>query len=359
MQFASWARRGAAAVAVLVAATAGAVVTTGPAQAAGPCLTARDLTNPQLVHTAVNWGGGVADVVTARPLCPGVQLRGSGAAYAFQVGSTPSGHGHPNVPVWPQTRTAVTPWQALPAGAGHHQFQFPRVVDQCTQTDVAIWTQGWVAGWPGALGRPGAPQPHEVAYWVGNGRGCFPAPRVGVTVKCRAGVCDGTANTTFAIMNPGRYATITGLKLAVDGHAVFTHSVRVRPGASQRITVTGVKDGKHTWRVDYQLVFGRTASGAVQGGFEVRCPPAAHVTVTVECLACRPLETGRISDANSSRYGHVVRVLAGKQVLASVVVPAGKAGTVTATWPKTQLVSIEVAYQLAGQTVRREVVGTV
>ena len=310
------------------------------------CLTRTDLTNRRYVRTNVDWRRGIADVITTLPLCRGVQLKGAGAAYAFTIGARPAGHGHPNVPRWPQVRVHVAGWQALSGAAGAHHFRFPPVVDQCTQTDVAIWTQGWPAGWPAGLARPGLPQPRSVAFNVGNSRGCFPPPRVAVGVTCRAASCDGTARTTFTIRNPGRYAVISGITLVADGHRVATLAhLAVRPGQSLRVTTT-LRDGPHQYRLRYALRLGRSTQGTVAGRFDVHCPPGAHIEVRVTCL-CGAKQSGVVTDRISTRYRHVVTVTSHSgTVLGKVTVPPRSSRTITVRWAASDLVRVLIQNQL-------------
>ena len=340
------------AAAALTAAVTVAVLTSGGtagAATAAPapgCLTSRDLTDHRYVTPNIDWRQGAADFFTQRPLCHGVRLLGSGAAYGFAIGAKPSGNGHPNVPRWPQYRVRVTSWQPLAGAAGHHLFRFPPVVDQCTQTDVAIWTQGLPTAWPTALGRPGLPQPRAIGFFVGTGQGCFPAPTVSVRATCKAGSCDGSANTAFTIKNSGRYATVTAATLAVDGRPVARYPhLAIRPGQSLRATIP-LRDGPHRYRLDYTLRFSGSTTGAVSGSFDVRCPPAATIQVRVTCL-CGPQQTAQLQDRNTTRYRHVIiLVTASGRRLAATTVNPHSSGTVTVTWAKTDLVRVLVQNQL-------------
>lgn len=297
--------------------------------AAKACLVQADLKNPAYVGTAVDWAHGLVDFVTRLPLCRGVSMRGSGAAYTFLLGATPQGSGHPNVPLWPQQRVAATAWQTLSPAAGHHRFHIPPVTNNCIQADAGLQANGWNGTWPPGLSGPGVPQPYEVAFYVGNNRGCLSAPAVHFVAKCK-GDCDGHGSVTYSCANPNPYATVQ-CWIVVGG--VKVSGLTVRPHATLSATVA-LTDGQQ-YRFAYRLGLGRWGNDAGVGGtYILNCPPVPHLVMAIDC-PCLGALAGRFEDRNSTRYTHVLTFAIGSHVLASLVVAPGQTlDTATLRWAK-------------------------
>jgi hypothetical protein len=302
---------------------------TAHAAAAKTCLAVADLKNPAYVGTAVDWAHGVADFVTRLPLCRGVGLAGAGAAYAFYLGATPHGAGHPSVPLWPQRRVSTTAWQGLSAAAGHHRFRFPAVTNPCAQFDVGLRSNGWNGAWPAVLGGPGQPQPYEIAFYVGDNHGCLSPPAIHVVAKCK-GDCDGHGSVTYTCSNLNPYATIQCWLVA---GTTKLPGLTVGPRKSGTITV-GLNDGQQ-YHFVYRVGFVNwSVDKGVGGNYVLNCPPIPHLTMTIDC-PCRGTLSGRYEDVNTTRYTHVLTFTTGGHVLATLTVaPHSTLSTGALSWAK-------------------------
>jgi hypothetical protein len=329
-----------------------AVITAGGAPqgfaATASCQTSAMLASGRYLKVVgVDWAHGRLQVRNLLPVCSGVVAKTSGAGYAFEVGSKVQGSaGRPNLPRFPQSRVAVTPWRDLHRGAGQvTTVLFPAVRDQCTQTDVAVFTQGTQSSWPARLTHLGQPQPRGFAYYVGNGKGCNGAPALSVTSRCPTD-CTGVATVAGRVTNRNHYAAVE-VRMVIGDRP--TSATRVPAGKATSLSARVGDGGKY--RYQYRVGLGRwTAWADLTRDRVVECPPAPHLSLALDC-PCGGQVKGLVVDHNGTRYAHRVTVT-GASGAKVVTVPAKRDGTLSGlSWPRGRTVVVSVQSYLGSRAV--------
>lgn len=296
---------------------------------------------------SVDWARGRLVVKNLLPVCAGVVIRGGGGQYAFEVGAKPQGRAkRPNLPLFPQSRVATTPWHNLNRGAGQATtIAFPPVRNQCTQTDVGILTQGTPSAWPTRLTKLGQTQPRGIGFYVGNGKGCLSAPAVSVVSKCPTD-CTGTSTLSYTVRNRNPYALVQ-VRLIAAGRVGGW--VQVGPGSTKTVSVK-LGDGAH-YRFQTRSHLGSWTPVTNLGGTrEIVCPPAPHLSFTLGC-PCGGAVRGTVTDTNGTRYAHRVSV-AGASGPSAVTVAAHKAGGLSGlSWARGRTVTVTVQSYLGSRAV--------
>lgn len=323
------------------------------------CLNSTDIDSGRGYSTKVDWYAGKVGAHFSLSLCAGTPLSVGGAQYAYDLGSVEMGTGRfPNRARWGQTYVAPKlgkggryPWQhpKVPARGGNITFTIPPVRNQCSQNDVTILSRGY-STWPRHLTAPRAEQqPRGVAFYNGNGKGCFNNPGVRLSGKCLAD-CTGQVLARVDVAATSPYATTTFRVLNAKTNNPVTDAKTGR--ALPPIVIHGAGKASRTWttldgyqvKVVYTISLGATSREKQLGTtVEYRCPPRPEIRVSYGLTCACVIQDAEVVDHNTSRYQHVVVIKHGNLTTRSTVQPRSDA---TISVPNLKLgETLTVSYQ--------------